>query len=84
MKFLLVVLVVAVGLWFLLGRSQGRGGGRVKSDARPGRVNRPASAEPQAMVSCAHCGVHLPQTEALQHEGQAYCSEAHRIAGPAR
>ena len=42
---------------------------------------------PEAMVSCAHCGVHLPASEALSAAnpiGQIlhYCSEAHRRAGP--
>jgi uncharacterized protein len=35
------------------------------------------------MVSCMHCGVHLPVSEALQDgAGRHFCSEAHRLAGP--
>jgi uncharacterized protein len=38
------------------------------------------------MVACAHCGLHLPQAEAIVADvgGTAlpYCSEAHREAGP--
>lgn len=43
------------------------------------RSQRPAGR----IVPCAHCGVHLPLTEAL-HDigGRAYCCEAHRLAGP--
>ncbi|MCY1281774.1 hypothetical protein D9M68_488520 [compost metagenome] len=33
------------------------------------------SAEP--MVRCAQCGVHVPRTQALQHEQRWYCSRAH-------
>jgi uncharacterized protein len=34
------------------------------------------------MVRCAHCGIHIPQSEALQRDGLDYCSKAHRDAGP--
>ena len=71
MKYLLVLLVLAVayGLW------------RNKTRRPPPAAVRPATA-PQAMVECAHCGLHLPQAEALEHEGQAYCGRLHRLAGP--
>jgi uncharacterized protein len=41
-------------------------------------------AVPEAMVRCAHCGLHLTEAEALQDGGRSYCSEAHRLAGPAQ
>ncbi len=30
------------------------------------------------IVSCSHCGVHLPRPEALQREGYFYCCQAHQ------
>lgn len=36
---------------------------------------------PEKMVVCAHCGVHLPESEALSAAGKTYCSAAHRDAG---
>lgn len=76
MKYLLVVLVVVVGLWLLLGRSR----------TAAGTARRPdPSAAPKAdvMVSCAHCGLHLPTGEAVADaEGRLYCSDAHRLGGP--
>ena len=42
---------------------------------------QPSPAVVQAMVACAHCGWHLPHSEALAHAGQHYCSPAHRDAG---
>lgn len=38
--------------------------------------------EKQAMVSCAACGLHLPQPDALAHNGQHFCCEEHRARGP--
>lgn len=29
------------------------------------------------MVRCQHCGVHLPQPDALHHNNQWYCNEHH-------
>lgn len=78
MKFvvLLLVLLAAVA-WLALGRRRGRG----DTPAPPPPPAAPGT--PQAMVACAHCGVHLPQADALQDAaGHAYCSEAHRRAGP--
>ena len=74
MKFLLMLVVL--GLAYALWRSKRRA-------AMPPPPPRPPVPTPSAqpMVACAHCGVHLPHSEALAHAGQHYCSAAHRDAG---
>jgi uncharacterized protein len=67
MKFLLVLLVFLFAAW--LWRS-----GRHKNTDAP---KSPPHKTPQDMVSCAHCGVHLPQTEAVPGQSGVYCSPAH-------
>jgi len=70
------VVLVAL-LWLLKGRARDepRGG--------PGAARGTKRSPPASMVACAHCGVHLPQPEAiLDPAGRPYCSEAHRLAGP--
>lgn len=43
----------------------------------------PAPENPAApMVRCAHCGVHVPKTQALSQSQQWYCSQAHLEQGP--
>lgn len=82
MKYLLVLIVVVVGLWLLLrGRSAPPAG-----PAPGGRTQkRAAKPAPDAIVACVHCGLHLPGAEAVAGaDGQPYCSDAHRLAGPAR
>ena len=38
----------------------------------------PAQRAPERMIACAHCGVHLPASEASADEaGRHYCSRAH-------
>jgi uncharacterized protein len=73
MKYLLVMAVVGVVLWLMFGS-------RRRAD-KPRRPAPPAATEP--MVACAHCGLNLPRTDALQDAAaRPFCSEAHRAAGP--
>ncbi len=49
--------------------------------ATPGSTPKPPQVED--MVACAHCGVHLPASEACRDTaGRSYCSAAHHDAGP--
>jgi uncharacterized protein len=44
------------------------------------RTSRPADKREQEsarMVQCAHCGVYIPEREALSSGGRFYCSPAH-------
>ncbi|AOG24971.1 PP0621 family protein [Acidovorax sp. RAC01] len=75
MKYLvlLAVLVVAFGIW----RS------RRRSEAAPSSEPRRPLALPQDMVACAHCGVHVPQADAVVLAGHTFCSAEHRDRGAA-
>jgi uncharacterized protein len=73
MKFLIVIAVVVLVGWLILR-------GREKKVDAP-RASAPV-ALPQAMVQCEHCGVHLPRGDALLDTRGAFCSDAHRLAGP--
>jgi uncharacterized protein len=45
------------------------------------RSSRPAGRGGQKsarMVQCAHCGMYVPEHEALASGGRFYCSDAHR------
>ena len=84
LKFLLLAVLV---LWLLYSpwvRQLLRGG---RTGGPPHGAGQPQSdpTRPVAMVPCAHCGVHLPASDATMTEaGQPFCSEAHRRAGPGR
>lgn len=74
-KVLIIALAVALLLWLLFGRSA--------RDGKPARGDpRNARGGAEAMVTCAHCGVHLPRSEALAARSLHYCSAAHRDAPP--
>ncbi|HJW10275.1 MAG TPA: PP0621 family protein [Albitalea sp.] len=70
-KILLLILVVLVVLWFARA-----GRGRVA----PPKPRAADSPRHEPMVSCAHCGLHLPSSEALPGRGGVFCGEAHRAA----
>ena len=77
LKLLLFVAVIVAALWMF--KSRARSG----SDAPPPKRPQPPGGQPQTMLACAHCGVHLPQADALTDaSGRPYCTEAHRLAGP--
>ncbi|MGM0595051.1 MAG: PP0621 family protein [Pseudomonadota bacterium] len=71
--------LIAIGLivW-LLYRMFRRLLDRPRPQERP-----PKQVDGQKMVRCAHCGIHIPQNEALERDGESYCSPEHRDAGPA-
>lgn len=80
MKYLLVllVIVVAIGIW--------RSRRRVEQAQRPAARRETQLQPPQDMVACAHCGLHLPRSEALvlpAPQPRYYCCAQHRAQGPA-
>ncbi|MCW3147197.1 PP0621 family protein [Stutzerimonas stutzeri] len=60
--FWIALIAVAIWLWRRMVR-------------KPVRRKPEPSALP--MVRCAHCGVHLPQDQAVQDKERWYCSRAH-------
>lgn len=71
MKYLLWAAVIALAWWAWR---------RARSSPGP----QPPAAAPQPpvqeMVTCAHCGIHLPHNEAVAGTQGQYCSPAHRSA----
>jgi len=72
MKVLVTLIAVFVLLWLV--RSSVR---RMRAPPPPAAREAPA---PQAMLTCAQCGVHLPANEALPGRGGVFCGAAHRAA----
>ena len=81
-KLLLIILAILGIVWLLRGARR-TGGNADRTSRASGTADTPQDTGAlQPMARCAHCGLHLPQAEALLHEGQAYCSRLHRLAGP--
>jgi len=65
---------------------------RIASARNAAQRHRPPATQPrdggdqgtETMVRCAHCGVHLPRSEALLLGGQFWCGEEHARLGGAQ
>jgi uncharacterized protein len=75
----LILIAVAVLLLVWLVR---RALGEVRRREGKGTGRDTGQAPPSELVSCAHCGVHLPRGEARSAGGHHYCSEEHWRLGP--
>jgi len=74
--FLLFLGIAAFYLWF-----KGKKQAKLNADeAARAKAKRAKIPEPQVMVQCQNCFVHLPKQEAIAQEGRFYCSESHRNA----
>lgn len=81
MKYLLVLGVVLFGIW--LWRHNRQTEARERENARRAAAKpapRAPTPTPTDMVACAHCGLHLPLTDAVQGTQGRYCTDAHRRA----
>jgi len=74
MKILIFLVAVFLLLWLL------RGGNSRREPPPPRPPAAGSAGEPQPMLACAKCGVHLPRDDALPGRGGVFCSEAHRKA----
>ncbi|NDZ14741.1 hypothetical protein C7T35_05505 [Variovorax sp. WS11] len=79
MKYLLVLAVILVAVWLWRKARREELQSRTPPPSPPPAPG--AIAPPQAMLRCAHCGLHLPAADAVRGtDGAAYCSTAHRQA----
>lgn len=73
---LLLFLLVLFGIYLLRRVLQRPPGGASGAERPAGR----AEAQAERMIECAHCGVHVPESEAVTGNGASFCCEAHRQA----
>lgn len=66
-KIVLLVLLALVAWWLIK---------RMRVD--DGSEARPRDVPPEKMVNCAHCGLYLPEKEAVSEDGKFYCCAQHR------
>ena len=67
---MLLILVIAVVWWLAKGFRRRDAAGYAPEGA------------PEQMVSCGHCGLYLPQSEAVGEGGRFFCCAEHRrLAG---
>jgi uncharacterized protein len=68
-RLLVLIVLVVLAVWL------------VKRALRPARRNSAPVQKQGELVACAHCGVHLPRSEARSEGDALYCSEEHARLG---
>ncbi len=68
---LIRIIIALLALWLVVHYVR-RALARRRSSAEP-TPDRPAP-----MLTCAVCGTHVPESEAVHAAGKTYCSEEHR------
>ena len=74
-----IVIIIAV---LCVARIAARMAAARRAPGFPAARRPPSPAAAQTMVRCAHCGIHLPRSEALLQNGRTWCSADHAQRGP--
>lgn len=71
MSKLLLLILAIVAVWWL-----------AKGFRRKGAAKDAPEDAPEKMVNCGHCGLYLPQSEAIREGDRFFCCAEHRrLAG---
>ncbi len=70
---LLRLIVIAIAIWLLV-----RVGRKLLNPPPP--PPQPSKQTFEQVVKCAHCGLHIPQNQAINEDNRWYCSPQHRDA----
>jgi uncharacterized protein len=83
--FWIVVVLVALTIARIIAHNNARNGQRGKpAQSRRGARQAARNAPAEQMVRCAHCGIHLPRSEATMIGGETWCSQEHARLGVKR
>jgi uncharacterized protein len=70
MKYLLLLALLGVVWWSW----------KKRNEQPPAERSARPDPAPEKMLTCAHCGVHMPESDALTDGAQRYCCAEHRDA----
>ena len=71
-RLVVLILLVVAAAWFIR---------RALRRVKKADAEKPPPVQSD-LVSCAHCGMHLPRAEARLAGDRAYCGEEHARLGP--
>ncbi|QPT41020.1 Uncharacterised protein [Oligella ureolytica] len=73
MRFIILAAIIFIAL-LLINRALGNARQAIQRDKNQQRAN---NIKAVSIVKCAHCGVHLPENEAVHYHDQTWCSLEH-------
>lgn len=71
-------LLIILGAMMISRMINARNAASRREPAQPGKTSNSI----EAMVSCAHCGIYMPRSEALLIGKRTWCCEDHARLGP--
>jgi len=74
-KAIFLIFVVLIAYWIFSGHFRRSGNQGVEN------VSAPQTKDPEKIVVCAHCHLHIPEKEALSAGGLFFCCDEHRQLG---
>ncbi len=76
-----VIMAVLIGARLLARSGSARTGGsgqQIRAKEKPADTDM---SDAESMVRCAHCGIHMPRSEAYLSDGQTWCGQEHARLG---
>lgn len=85
MRNLLLFLLILVAIYYVRRKLPRSGADSARSadwdEQRTTGRGKSTGAQIEQMVACAHCGLHVPESEGVRGADGFFCSEAHRRLG---
>ncbi|WP_255532890.1 1,6-anhydro-N-acetylmuramyl-L-alanine amidase AmpD [Polynucleobacter sp. CS-Odin-A6] len=72
-----LLLIAGIGLFYLWFKGKKQAKNTLNKSSDPRSRQAESVIAPEAMVQCQCCKVHLPQPNAIAHDGRFYCSQEH-------
>jgi len=72
-----ILLFAGAGLFYLWIKGKKQSKLNQKNNTQASADKAPKAIEPEVMVQCQYCKVHLPKPDALEHDGRFYCCKQH-------
>jgi uncharacterized protein len=80
---LLLFILILVAVWWVRRALRKPGDGDGARSPQGGR-NAPTPDEPEPVIACAYCGVHVPESEGVRSGDDFFCCNEHRRLGVRR
>ena len=77
---LIIFLLIGFLVWYFIRRFK-RNLANLQRAAEQAAQGKSGAAKQIKMQRCLHCGLHIPDNEAVFSGSDAYCCEEHRLAG---
>lgn len=78
---LLIWVIIILAVMMIARIVSSRAASRRESRGAGTPARRPGEEPVESMVRCAHCGIHLPRSEAVLLDGKTWCSSNHARLG---